>query len=121
MLIPFKQLQTINALIIRDAQQVDGNPATLVDFAAQLRLHIKELQTIEKAVTEETTGAVILDAETPQGNSATVHGVAFYAKVSVAVRWTLDTCALKAEMGMPWYDERCKQGVVRSVKYCDNG
>jgi hypothetical protein len=120
MLIPFKQLQTVNALIIRDAQRVDGTPATLIDFAAQLRLHIKELQTIEKAVTEQTTGAVILDNETPQGNSANISGVAFYASVTQTIRWTLDTKAVKAEMGEPWYDARCKQGLVRSVKYYDN-
>jgi len=121
MTIPFKELQKINSLIISDAQRVDDNPQTLIDFAAQLRLHIKELQTIEKAVTQETTGAVILDNDTPQGSSVKVQGVSFYASVSETVRWSLDTKAVKAEMGLSWYDERCNHGIVRSVKYFDIG
>jgi len=121
MLIPLEQLQTINGLIISDAQRVNENPKTLIDFAAQLRLHIKELQKIEKAVTQETTGAVILDNETPQGSSVKVQGVAFYASVTATVRWSLDTKLVKSEMGSQWYDEHCRQGVVIAVKYYDNG
>jgi hypothetical protein len=39
----------------------------------------------------------------------------FTAAVTKAVRWTLDTKAVKAEMGAPWWDARCRQTLVTSV------
>ena len=42
-------------------------------------------------------------------------GAAFGASVTQAVRWTLNTQAVKAEMGLPWYDARCRQSSVTTV------
>jgi hypothetical protein len=44
-----------------------------------------------------------------------VEGVRFSATITQAVRWTLDTKAVKAEMGAPWWDARCRQTLVTTV------
>lgn len=113
-------LETVAALIVEDSKTIDiNNVAHTVDVAATLRLHIKELTKVEKALTLGLTGDVELTRETDQGAGATIPGIHFYANIAESIRWALDTKALKAEFGDTWYDARCKQTVVRSVKYFD--
>lgn len=114
-------LETVARLITIDSGKIDlGNVAQTIDCAATLRDHIKELSKVEKALTLELTGDVTLDRETDQGKGATIPGIAFYANVLETVRWSLDTKALKKEFGDAWYDARCKQSVIRGVKYYEN-
>ena len=37
------------------------------------------------------------------------------ATVSEAVRWTIDSKAVKAEMGSAWWDANCQQSLVTTV------
>ena len=45
-----------------------------------------------------------------------IEGALYDATITQAVRWTIDTKAVKAEMGSAWYDARCRQSRVTSVK-----
>jgi len=110
------KIETIANVIRADVAARAGSD---IDLAATLRLHIKALQAVEKEITGKLTADVELTNETEQGKSATLPGVAFYASITEAVRWTFDSKAVKAEMGTDWYNERCKPGVVRTVKYYD--
>lgn len=113
-------LETVARLIAADSKAIDlGDTARTIDVAATLRDHIKELSKVEKALTLELTGDVELTRDTEQGNAATVPGINFYANISETVRWSLDSKAVKAEMGENWYNERCRQTIVRGVKYHD--
>jgi hypothetical protein len=42
-------------------------------------------------------------------------GAVYSASITEAVRWTLDSKAVRAEMGDGWYDARCRQSVVTTV------
>jgi len=113
-----EKLSIIANLIGRETSYINPrNIPETIDCAARLRDHIKELQLVEKALTAQLTGDVVLDTATDQGKSATIKGINFYASVIETIRWTLDSKAVKAEMGQAWYDERCKTSTVRSVKY----
>ena len=46
---------------------------------------------------------------------STIEGTVYSATITDTVRWTLNTAALKAEMGLPWYDARCRQQTVTTV------
>lgn len=118
-MIDTQKLTTICDLILIDEGKVTDDK-TAIDFAARLRLHIAELGKVERELTKSLTGDVTLDHDTPQGNSATLPGLHFYASITETVRWSLDTKAVRAEMGDDWFNERCKQSVVRGVKYFDN-
>ena len=48
-------------------------------------------------------------------NCSEAEGALFSAAISQAVRWTLDTKAVKAEMGAAWWDVRCRQALVTTV------
>lgn len=106
-------LQCVNA----DAAQLDGTTETTVDFVGKLRGHIKALQSVDKAFTGFVVDDTTLDVETPQGKSGRLDGVSWYASVVEAVRWTIDSKAVKAEMGQDWWDERCNMGTVTTTKY----
>lgn len=114
-----QKLNIIARVITETASGVDGDLCHAVDALAELRGHIKELQTIEKSLCKELTGDLALDTETPQGLAARLNGVNHYLTVAEVSRWTLDTKAVKAEMGEQWYDERCKVGTVRTVRTYD--
>jgi len=114
-------LETVARLITSDAAQIDNaTTKRSVDIAATLRDHIKELQKVEKALTLGLTRDVALNRDTEQGKGATLSGINFYSNISETVRWSLDSKAVKAEMGMDWWNERCRNTVVRAVKYFDN-
>jgi hypothetical protein len=55
---------------------------------------IADLQSCKKALRDE-----LLNRSVPQ-----VEGAQFGAVITQSVRWTLDTKAVKAEMGEAWYD-----------------
>jgi hypothetical protein len=42
-------------------------------------------------------------------------GAAFSAQITEAVRWTLNTPTVKAEMGQAWWDARCRQSAIATV------
>ena len=42
-------------------------------------------------------------------------GAQYAAAVTQAMRWTLDTKSVRAEMGDAWFDRRCKQALVTTV------
>jgi hypothetical protein len=78
------------------------------DLADQLgasTAEIADLETREKALRIELIRRGVPDAE----------GVLFRATVSEAVRWSLNTKAVKAELGATWYDAYCRQSLVTVV------
>jgi hypothetical protein len=42
-------------------------------------------------------------------------GAQYGATVTQAIRWTLDTKAVRAECGDDWFNSRCRQSVVTTV------
>ena len=42
-------------------------------------------------------------------------GALFRATVSEAVRWTVDSAQVKAEMGAAWWNARCRQSLITTV------
>jgi hypothetical protein len=77
----------------------------LVDQLGKLKAQIADLETREKAL----RGALIARCTTA------AEGSLYCATITDAVRWTLDTKAVKAEMGATWYDAHCRQSVVTTV------
>jgi hypothetical protein len=81
-------------------------PATaLVDQLGALKAEIAALEAREKALRDELLRRGLSEAE----------GAQFGATITQAVRWTLDTKAVKTEMGAPWWDARCRQSLVTTV------
>jgi hypothetical protein len=78
----------------------------LVDELGRVRAHIAGLEKIEKAIADELKGRGVPEAE----------GAVYRMTVVSAVRWSLDSAAVKREMGAAWWDERCRQGVTVSVR-----
>jgi hypothetical protein len=77
----------------------------LVDQLGALKAEIADLETREKALRDELLR---------RGEPA-IDGAAYIATISEAVRWTLNTAAVKAEMGAVWYDAHCRQSLVTTV------
>jgi hypothetical protein len=80
-------------------------PRALVDQLGALKAEIAALEVREKALCDELLRRGQTEAE----------GALFSATISQAVRWTLDTKAVKAEMGAAWWDARCRQSLVTTV------
>jgi hypothetical protein len=78
------------------------------DLADQLGAVKAEIAALEDRAT-------ILRDELIRRGVSECQGAAFGASVTQAVRWTLNTQAVKAEMGLPWYDARCRQSSVTTV------
>ena len=77
----------------------------LVDELGALKARIADLEARGKLLR-----AALVDRRT-----ACAEGAAYSATISEAVRWTLDSKAVRAEMGDGWYDTRCRQSVVTTV------
>src|SRR5262245_11606299 len=77
----------------------------LVDQVGAGKAQIADLEAREKAFRGELIARGTTAAE----------GALYCATITDAVRWTLDTKAVKAEMGAPWYDAHCRQSVVTTV------
>src|SRR5689334_7398229 len=80
-------------------------PVQLADQLGALKTQIAQLEVREKALRDELLRRGISDVE----------GALFSATITEAVRWTLDTKTVKAEMGAPWWDARCRQTLVTTV------
>ena len=81
----------------------------LVDAGAQLK-QAKDLVTkADKAIKARIISAA--------GEDLGLHGVMFKARIVEAIRWTLDSKAIKAEMGEEWCTERSNHSMSRSVRY----
>jgi hypothetical protein len=63
------------------------------------------LQALEKALRDELL----------RRGSSSVDGAVYSATITDAVRWSLDTGAVRTEMGSDWYDAHCRQSVVTTV------
>ena len=63
------------------------------------------MQKREKALRDELLARAISQAA----------GRLFGAVVMQSIQWTLDTKAVKAEMGEGWYDAHCRQSAVTTV------
>src|SRR4051812_48095642 len=84
----------------------DNRPAgDLADELGTVKAQIADLETREKALRDELIRRGVSDIE----------GAAYSATITQAVRWTLNTAAIKAEMGLTWYDARCRQSVITTV------
>ena len=80
-------------------------PGALADELGTVKAHIADLELREKALRDELIRRGVSDIE----------GTVYSATITDTVRWTLNTAALKAEMGLPWYDARCRQSLVTTV------
>ena len=77
----------------------------LADQLGTLKAEIADLDAREKALRDE-----LIRRGVPA-----IEGALFCATISNAVRWTLDTKAIKSEMGQAWYDVHCRQSLVTTV------
>ena len=78
----------------------------IVDQIGAIAEEIKALQAARKVLCAELEGF-------PAGK---LPGFRFVATLVDKVDWRLDTKAVKAEMGDPWYLKRCKTVKSRSVR-----
>jgi hypothetical protein len=56
-----------------------------------------------------------LRAELIDRRTTCAEGAVYSASITEAVRWTLDSKAVRAEMGDGWYDARCRHSIVTTV------
>lgn len=88
---------TVPAAALQDLPDAD-----LIDRLGLLRLRLGAAETEEKAIKNELTRRGIAEAE----------GNAFKLSVAAATRWTLDSAAVKREMGEAWWQQRCRMATV---------
>jgi hypothetical protein len=89
------------------ATQFDNLSAgQLVDELGQGKAEAAEIEAREKALKAELIARSVTEAE----------GALFRATVSEALRETIDTEKVKAEMGASWWSARCKVGIVTTVR-----
>ena len=79
--------------------------ADVVDQLGCVRAQIADIETREKALRDELLRRGVSEAT----------GTLYDATVAASVRWTLDTKAVKAELGTDWYDAHCRQSMVTTV------
>src|SRR3981081_3347846 len=79
--------------------------AALADELGTLQAQIADLETREKSLRDELI----------RRGLSTIAGDPSSDTITEAVRWTLDTKALKAERGQAWYDARCRQSLITTV------
>jgi hypothetical protein len=77
----------------------------IVDQLGSVKAEIADLETREKTLRAELLRRCVIEAEGDQ----------YAAAVIQAVRWTLDTKSVRAEMGDAWFDRRCRQSLVTTV------
>jgi hypothetical protein len=77
----------------------------LADQLGSVKAEIAALEDREKSLRDELIRRGVSECQ----------GTAFGASVTQAVRWTLNTQAIKTEMGLPWYDAHCRQSSVTTV------
>jgi hypothetical protein len=77
----------------------------LADTLGTLSAEIAELEGRRQAFREELIRRGVSEVE----------GALFRATVSEAVRWTIDSKAVRSEMGEAWLNARCRQSLVTTV------
>ena len=77
----------------------------LVDRLGALKAEVGGLQAQEKALRDELI----------RRKASSLDGAVYRATITEAIRWTLDTGAVRAKMGADWYDAHCRQSVVTTV------
>jgi hypothetical protein len=77
----------------------------LVDRLGALKAEIGGLQAQEKALRDELI----------RRKACSIEGAVYSATITDAVRWTLDTGAVRTKMGSDWYDAHCRQSLVTTV------
>jgi hypothetical protein len=77
----------------------------LVDRLGVVKTELSGLQAQEKALRDELISR----------GSTSLDGAVYSATITEAVRWSLDTSAVRAKMGGDWYDAHCRQAVVTTV------
>src|SRR5580700_9911428 len=77
----------------------------LADEIGKLCAEIADLEARRKNFREELLRRGVAEAE----------GALFRATVSEAVRWTIDSAKVKAEMGVAWWNARCRQSLITTV------
>jgi hypothetical protein len=77
----------------------------LADQLGALKAEIAVLEAREKTLRDELIRRDVSECQ----------GAAFGASITEGVRWTLNTQAVKTEMGLAWYDARCRQQSITTV------
>ena len=77
----------------------------IADRLGGIKATIADLEKREKALRDELLARGVSQVE----------GSQFGALITQSIRWTLDTRALKDEMGEGWYDAHCRQSAVTTV------
>jgi hypothetical protein len=77
----------------------------LVNRLGAVKADLGGLQAQEKALRDELISR----------GSSSAEGAVYSATITEAVRWTLDTNAVRSKMGGDWYDAHCRQSVVTTV------
>ena len=93
------------ATIIPVSPHHNHDVGDLADEIGKLCAEIADLEGRRKGFREELIRRGVAEAE----------GALFRATVSEAVRWTIDSAKVKAEMGAAWWDARCRQSLVTTV------
>jgi len=77
----------------------------LADQLGAVKAEIAALEDREKNLRDELIQRGVSECQ----------GAAFGASITEGIRWTLNTQAVKSEMGLAWYDARCRQQTVTTV------
>src|SRR5437764_10648443 len=75
----------------------------LADQLGDVKVRIADLEAREKSLRDELVRRGV----------AGTQGKRFSASIASEVRWTLNTAAVKTEMGADWWDARCRQSVTK--------
>jgi hypothetical protein len=77
---------------------------------------VDQLGLVKVAAAEIKAREDALKAELAARDVRAADGALFRVAVTIASRWTLDAERVKSEMGVGWYDSRCKVGIVTTVR-----
>jgi hypothetical protein len=77
----------------------------LADQLGAVKAEIAVLEAREKTLRDELIRRGVSECR----------GAAFGASITEGIRWTLNTQAVKSEMGLAWYDARCRQQSITTV------
>jgi hypothetical protein len=77
----------------------------LVARLGAVKTELSGLQAQEKALRDELI----------RRGSSSLEGAVYSATITEAVRWTLDTGAVRSKMVGDWYDAHCRQSGVTTV------
>jgi hypothetical protein len=77
----------------------------LVDRLGAVKAEISGLQAQEKALRDELI----------RRGSSNTNWAIYSSTITDAVRWTLDTAAIRTKMGADWYGAHCRRSVVTTV------